>query len=207
LKNHITKIRIISLIIFTLSTVRVKAEVPPSSCFPYFSLTYSSLKIETESVVNNSEKPEIKQATRNLSFCRNVNLHYRIPEIKDFQTLKTQSVLLSVEKTNVPLPKLTDIEICSRARSDAENFHGKKTGYFIGGMLLGPLAILNAAVIKHRPSQGERTRVMSENKDLFEDPTYQACYNRRAKWILVKQASYGTIVSAAFIAAFLSAFN
>ncbi len=207
MKNHSAKIRAAAIIFFTFSALIGKAEVPSASCFYYFSLAYSSLTIGNSSEISIFGKEEVQQSSNNVILFRNVKLRYRNPEIKVIQPSEKQSALYTIEKNNVEFPKLTDIEICSRARSDAENFHGKKTAYFIGGIIFGPLAILNAAAIKHRPSQGNLTPVMSESKEFFEDPTYKACYNRRAKWILVKEASIGTILWSILGSALIVAFK
>lgn len=177
-----------------LIALLTKAEESSNYSFQYHSLSYSSLRIDHETALNGLERLDMNMSSSIAISLGNSHLNYRIPKVKSIQTENRWSAHNTDTKINLASNKLSDVEICSRARSDAENFHGKKIGYLIGGIIFGPLAILNAAAIKHRPSQGELTRVMSENKDLFEDPTYKACYNRRAKWILVKKASVGTIL-------------
>ncbi|WP_396193521.1 hypothetical protein [Flavobacterium sp.] len=74
-----------------------------------------------------------------------------------------------------------DLDICSKGRLDADNFHGKNGGHFILGVLFGPLAIIITSASNITPERGKLTYLMSNNKELFAHPEYNYCYKKNAK--------------------------
>ncbi|MFK7756865.1 MAG: hypothetical protein AB8B53_08030 [Flavobacteriales bacterium] len=72
-------------------------------------------------------------------------------------------------------------EKCLKGRLDAENLHGRKGGHVLLGFLFGPVAIVGTALSNPTPKRGMHTLGLSENESLFSDPTYLACYKKRAK--------------------------
>ena len=74
---------------------------------------------------------------------------------------------------------------CLSGRLDAENYHGKKGGHFVLGVLFGPFAMIGTALANPSPEKGKNTYMFSENKDLFDDPMYLSCYRKKAKGQLI----------------------
>lgn len=72
-------------------------------------------------------------------------------------------------------------EKCMKARFDAEYYHGKKGRHFFLGLLFGPFAMISTAFSNPIPEDGNKTRQMSKNTELFNDPTYLKCYKRTVK--------------------------
>ncbi|PKQ66701.1 hypothetical protein BZG01_10535 [Labilibaculum manganireducens] len=80
---------------------------------------------------------------------------------------------------------------CFNARLDAENYHGKKGGHFVLGVLFGPFAIIGTALANPTPEKGKQTYMMSKNKDQFSDPEYLSCYRKKAKGQLIGMEALG----------------
>ena len=75
---------------------------------------------------------------------------------------------------------------CLSGRLDAENYHGRKGGHFILGMLFGPFAIIGtAATANPTPLKGRDTFAMSKNTEILDDPEYLNCYKKKAKSKLI----------------------
>ena len=80
---------------------------------------------------------------------------------------------------------------CLSGRLDAENYHGKKGGHFVLGVLFGPFAMIGTALADPTPAKGKQTYMMSENKDQFNDPEYLSCYKKKAKGQLIGAEAAG----------------
>ncbi|EPR69814.1 hypothetical protein [Cyclobacterium qasimii] len=80
---------------------------------------------------------------------------------------------------------------CLKARLDAENYHGKKGGHFVLGVLFGPFAMIGTALANPKPEKGKNTYLFSENKELFDDPMYLSCYRKKAKGQLISMEALG----------------
>ena len=80
---------------------------------------------------------------------------------------------------------------CYLGRKDAEMYHGKYGGHVVLGIFFGPFAMLGTALAQPYPYRGRHTPVMSENKELFNDPEYAECYKRRAKGRLIGAEAIG----------------
>lgn len=78
-----------------------------------------------------------------------------------------------------------DPDKCLKGRLDAENFHGKKGGHFVLGVLFGPFAMIGTALSNPTPEKGKQTYMVSKNRDLFSDPAYLSCYRKKAKGQLI----------------------
>lgn len=84
-----------------------------------------------------------------------------------------------------------DVEKCLKGRLDAENFHGKKGGHFVLGVLFGPFAMIGTALSSTSPDRGKQTYMLSENKELFSDLEYLSCYKKKAKGQLILMEGLG----------------
>jgi hypothetical protein len=82
-------------------------------------------------------------------------------------------------------------EKCSCGRSDAAKYHGLKGGAFACGAYCGPFVLLGTAITKQTPKMGMRTSKISEHKNLFQDPYYLKCYNKKAKADLLGMEAQG----------------
>lgn len=82
-------------------------------------------------------------------------------------------------------------EKCLKGRLDAENFHGKKGGHFILGVLFGPFAMIGTALANPTPEKGRRTYLYSKNKDQFSDLEYLSCYRKKARGQLIGMEALG----------------
>ncbi|MDO9615988.1 MAG: hypothetical protein Q7J86_15885 [Bacteroidota bacterium] len=80
---------------------------------------------------------------------------------------------------------------CMNGRVDADNYHGKKGGHFVLGVLFGPFAMIGTALSNPTPEKGSNTFVMSKNKDQFSDPEYLSCYRSKAKGQLIGMEALG----------------
>jgi hypothetical protein len=80
---------------------------------------------------------------------------------------------------------------CLSGRLDAENFHGKKGGHFVLGVLFGPFALLGTAMANPTPEKGKRTYMASKNKEMFNDLEYISCYKSKAKGQLLGMEALG----------------
>jgi hypothetical protein len=80
---------------------------------------------------------------------------------------------------------------CVNGRLDAANYHGKKSGHIAMGFLFGPFAMLGTALSHPTPEKGKLTQRMSENSELFNDPEYLECYQKKAKGKLIGAEAIG----------------
>lgn len=80
---------------------------------------------------------------------------------------------------------------CSKGAEDARQFHGKKGGHVILGVLFGPLAIIGTALSDPTPDKGMRTYMLSKNSDQFNNFEYISCYRRQAKSNLITMELLG----------------
>jgi hypothetical protein len=80
---------------------------------------------------------------------------------------------------------------CLSGRLDAENFHGKKGGHFVLGVLFGPFAMIGTALASPSPEKGKNTYAFSKNQELFDDPMYLSCYRKKAKGQLIGMEALG----------------
>ena len=80
---------------------------------------------------------------------------------------------------------------CLNGRLDAENYHGKKGGHFVLGVLFGPFAMIGTALANPTPEKGKQTYMMSKNKEQFSDPEYLSCYKKKAKGQLIEMEALG----------------
>jgi hypothetical protein len=80
---------------------------------------------------------------------------------------------------------------CLNGSLDAENYHGKKGGHFILGVLFGPFAMIGTALADPTPEKGKQTYMMSKNKEQFSDPEYLSCYKKKAKGQLIGMEALG----------------
>ncbi len=84
-----------------------------------------------------------------------------------------------------------DPDKCFSGKLDADNYHGKKGGHFVLGVLFGPFAIIGTALANPTPDKGKRTYNMSQNRELFSDPEYISCYRKKAKGKLIGAEALG----------------
>jgi hypothetical protein len=98
--------------------------------------------------------------------------------------------------------ELAEDNNCLKGTFDAQNFHGKRGGHFILGVLFGPFAILGTALPNPTPYRGKETMMASQNKDIFNDPEYLQCYKKKAKGQLIgmEAAGWGAWIVFALIA-------
>lgn len=80
---------------------------------------------------------------------------------------------------------------CLNGRLDAENYHGKRVGHFVLGVLFGPFAMIGTALANPTPEKGKQTYMKSMNKEQFSDPQYLSCYKKRAKGQLIGMEALG----------------
>jgi len=93
-------------------------------------------------------------------------------------------------------------EECFRGITDAENYHKKKGGHFVLGLLFGPFAMLGTAIIANpTPEKGRLTYSKSENIDQFNDPEYLGCYRKKARLQLLAAETLGWVISTILLAA------
>ena len=83
--------------------------------------------------------------------------------------------------------------LCFQGQMDAQNFHGKKGGHFVLGVLFGPFAILGTALANPSPFNASNSMMMmsSEDKSKYSDPQYLSCYKRKAKGQLIAMEAAG----------------
>ncbi len=109
----------------------------------------------------------------------------------EYPNNKARSRYLTVQDSNK----------CVLGRTDANKYHGKEAGHFALGFLLGPWAILGAAVANPTPEKSVDTINMSENHDLFYDPTYLKCYKKKA---IAQNVTFTSIGFGVFLAFYVA---
>lgn len=97
------------------------------------------------------------------------------------------------DKVYTDYMKMADVDPnkCLNGRFDAENYHGKKVGHFVLGVLFGPFAMIGTAFTNPTPERGRQTYMMSKNKEQFSDPEYLRCYKKKAKRELIGMDAIG----------------
>jgi hypothetical protein len=95
------------------------------------------------------------------------------------------------DKVLLDYNKLSGSDKCMKGQMDAEMYHGKKGGHIALGFLFGPFAMIGAAIAEPTPQRGQSTMMMSENKELFNDPSYLTCYKKKARAKNVGNAGIG----------------
>jgi hypothetical protein len=76
---------------------------------------------------------------------------------------------------------LTLKEKCLRGHNDAKNLYNYGIPHFILGVLFGPFTVVGTLVATPTPNKSQATMKLSENKELFGDPSYLECYKKEAK--------------------------
>ena len=102
--------------------------------------------------------------------------------------ISTIQFLNTEDKVYTEYVKLTegDPNKCLNGKLDAENYHGKKGLHFALGVLFGPFALVGtAALADPTPEKGNKTLMMSKNKEMFSDLEYLSCYKSKAKGQLI----------------------
>jgi hypothetical protein len=89
-----------------------------------------------------------------------------------------------------------DPEKCMKGQMDAEMYHGKIFGHVALGILFGPFAVIGAAVASPSPRTGTNTYMLSQNRELFSDPAYLMCYQKKAR---TRNATYAAVGWASWI--------
>lgn len=84
-----------------------------------------------------------------------------------------------------------EMDKCMKGKNDAAQFHGKKVGHFFLGALFGPFAMIGTLIATPTPIKGNKTYMLSTNKDLFNDPMYLKCYKKKAKGGLLAMEALG----------------
>jgi hypothetical protein len=82
-------------------------------------------------------------------------------------------------------------ERCYQGRMDATKYHGKEFGHLLMGFFFGPFALIGTAIARQTPQKGSRTLSKSDNQQLFDDPDYLRCYQRKAKGDLLTMEAIG----------------
>jgi hypothetical protein len=92
---------------------------------------------------------------------------------------------------------------CMCGKMDAKKYHGKKVQHIVLGMAFAHFAMIGTAIASPNPYSGVRTAIMSENKELFSDPTYLECYKKKARRQLIGMEAIGAGVMVGLIGTFL----
>jgi hypothetical protein len=80
---------------------------------------------------------------------------------------------------------------CIKGRMDAKSFHGKGFGNFALGFFFGVFGLVGCIVSNPGIENGSKTKIMSQNKELFNDSEYLECYKEKAKNKSVVNAGIG----------------
>lgn len=99
----------------------------------------------------------------------------------------------------VDITKLSDSERCQLGTSDADLYHGYSGAAFAAGLGCGGFGVLACVATRPTPERGIRTTTQSENRALFNDPVYRACYAKKARMRMIESA-FGGLGVAVFIA-------
>lgn len=89
------------------------------------------------------------------------------------------------------LELVDDPAACMKGQMDASMHHGKKGGHVLLGALFGPFAMIGTLLASPTPDKGQSTYMLSENKDMFSDYQYIACYKKSAKQSLIGMEAVG----------------
>ena len=81
---------------------------------------------------------------------------------------------------------------CYTGTMDGEN-HGKGGGHFAAGFFFGVFGIIGVAVTKRKPMNSGNLGMASQNKELWNDPEYLSCYNKKATSGAIGNAALGTL--------------
>lgn len=85
------------------------------------------------------------------------------------------------DKVYVKYIRQESVNKCFSGNSDADLFHGKAGLHVAMGVLFGPFAVIGAAVASPTPQTGKSTMALSQNKEMFNDPEYLSCYQKKAR--------------------------
>ena len=85
----------------------------------------------------------------------------------------------------------TSPESCLKGNNDADLYHGKAGAHLAYGVLFGPFAMIGAAIASPSPMSGKNTMRMSQNSEMFANPEYLSCYQKKAKSKNVTNAGLG----------------
>lgn len=72
-------------------------------------------------------------------------------------------------------------EKCEEGQLDAEMYHKRLGRHFLYGIIGGPIAVIGSFIASPTPESGRETILLSDNQDLFRDPTYRSCYTDEAR--------------------------
>ena len=92
-----------------------------------------------------------------------------------------------------------DQDACLKGTLDADNYHGKAGLHVALGVLFGPFAVIGAAVASPTPDKSTKTLMMSQNKEMFNNPEYLTCYKKKAKGQNVGNSALGWAAWVVFI--------
>ena len=96
------------------------------------------------------------------------------------------------EESYVPdTPELSASDKCHLGTMDADMYHGWKGASVTSGVCCGVFGVLACAIGSPTPEKGKQTSMMSGNKDLFSDPNYRKCYEKKARGTKINHALIG----------------
>ena len=132
----------------------------------------------------------IKQK-RNKLFLQIDTITYKIPKKDIHEVIYGYN---AIPKDLVDQLSTEDKIKCMKAIKDAQTFHGKNGLHMLLGALTGPVSIIATALANPTPPKGNRTYLLSQNKELFNDPVYLNVYKRTAKKKLITQEVTGMLI-------------
>ena len=154
-------------------------------------LSFSSLLSADVLTLNNEMRFEGKvKKIKNCSVYFEAADHVFEVPASDIQSLEFDDVTDPVYLEYLTLLE-SDPNACLNGGKDALNYHGKKGGHFVLGVLFGPFAIIATALSNPTPMTGKNTMLLSQNKEQFSDPEYLNCYKKKAKGQLIQMEALG----------------
>ncbi len=153
--------------------------------FTFFSFAGDILTLNNDK----SFEGRVLKIEENFIVFKTEKIKYEVP-VSDIFSVKFENVN---NKLYADYLKNADVnsDKCLSGRLDAENYHGKKGGHFVLGVLFGPFAMIGTALADPTPERGKRTYMLSTNKELFSDPVYLSCYKKKAKGQLIGAEALG----------------
>jgi len=94
---------------------------------------------------------------------------------------------------NTGISSLKEKSKCLKGKTDAKNYHHKRTEHIVWGTIFGPFAVIGAAFGNPTPNDRSYTKY-SENRDLFKDRTYLKCYRQKARTKNVLNTLIGLLI-------------